>query len=168
MKLLFLLLVGCDPVEPFRCPGDPDATEVCDGVDNDCDLLVDEDCVDDTGADGLPPDVQVLSPVTGSSFAVGESVVFDAVAADDTTPAAHLLASWESDVDGVLGPVQLSGGEGRFRFETAALSEAEHTVCVRVLDEASNAGLACVGVHVGAEPESAAMDDQEQGEPPAP
>ncbi|MFH1463776.1 MAG: MopE-related protein [Pseudomonadota bacterium] len=89
----------CDEGDPSIHPG---ATEHCDGVDEDCDGLVDDDAADgtpfyaDRDHDGYGDPGSVLHTCDGVAPA---GYVADASDCDDTDPTMHDTAVWHPDAD---------------------------------------------------------------------
>ncbi len=82
---------------------------------------------------GSAPTITLESPADGEVVNEGEAVAFTAVVADGEDPAADLLVSWASDVDGVFyeGPPDSSG---LAQLLESGLSVGEHALTVTVTD----------------------------------
>jgi hypothetical protein len=88
----------------------------------------------------LPPDLSIVSPITGSSFSAGASISFEATATDaeDGNIAASVV--WTSSRDGQIGT-----GANFAR----TLSNGSHTITASVEDSGENRRSASVSITVG-------------------
>ena len=91
-------------------------------------------CVGDVPNRDAGPTVTITSPDDGERFSEGDRVSFVATASDAETAAGDLIATWESDLDGLLDEAT-GAADGTILFETTALSPGEHTVTLTVTDE---------------------------------
>ncbi len=70
------------------------------------------------------PSVDIISPVDGATYYVGDNILFDALITDDGTISSIL---WNSDLDGNLASVQ--------SFNSSDLSRGEHRITLYVTDD---------------------------------
>ncbi len=94
---------------------------------------------DTGGTSNAAPAVSIASPVTGSSFSVGENITFTGTGTDVEDGDVTASLTWDSNLDGVIG----SGGS----FSTA-LSEGPHTITATATDSGSMMGSAIITVTV--------------------
>lgn len=93
------------------------------------------------------PEVDITAPASGSNFLPGQSITFQGVAIDASTPLDELVFTWESSVDGPLtGAVS---AEGQSILVTAELTEGTHTVTLSVTDTDGDVGSDTVDITVG-------------------
>ncbi len=108
------------------------------------------------------PEVMITAPVTDSSFLPATMISFTGQASDATTPAAELLFSWVSDIDGPLsGEVS---AEGRTVLVTDVLSEGSHEISLVVTDTDGEIGSDSITVHIGPEPDPKTEPDPKDAE----
>ncbi len=92
-----------------------------------------------------PPSVSITSPVDGSTFVSGATILFEGTASDTEDEDGALTASlvWTSDLDGSIG----TGGS----FSTT-LTDGNHTITAEVTDSGGKTGSATRSITVGTPP----------------
>jgi len=94
------------------------------------------------------PSVSISSPAAGSSFGLGDLVVFEADIADERDPAELLDVAWSSSADGPLGGSP-SDSSGNAVLSTNTLSEGSHLITLTVTDADGMTGTAIVDINIG-------------------
>jgi len=84
------------------------------------------------------PVVTITAPADGSSFGIGDSILFTGTAIDTEDGDISASLSWSSDIDGVIG----SGAS----FSISTLSEGTHTITVSVTDSDGNSASASISI----------------------
>jgi len=90
-----------------------------------------------------PPTVSITSPVDGSTFDSGATIVFEGTASDTEDGGLTASLVWTSSIDGQIG----TGGS----FETT-LSDGNHTITASVTDSGGKTGSASISITVGTPP----------------
>ena len=86
------------------------------------------------GSENASPSCDLISPETGSSVVVGESVIFEGTGNDANIDASELSVSFESDKDGTLGSGTInSNGEILFTYD--GFTNNDHIISMIVTDE---------------------------------
>ena len=93
-----------------------------------------------------PPTVSINSPTDGSSFASGDTILFEGTASDTEDGGLTASLVWTSDMDGQIG----TGGT----FSTT-LSEGNHIITASVTDSGGATGSASISITVGSPPAEA-------------
>jgi hypothetical protein len=80
-----------------------------------------------------PPVVTINSPLDGSDYTLGDSVLFEATIGDERTPVIELSIEWTSSLDDILSTAATDSlGKSSFTVET--LSEGSHEIFLSVTD----------------------------------
>lgn len=96
---------------------------------------------DDVGS-GQPPEVQILSPESGSVVHVGESLTLQGLVSDPDEPAQDLLVWWDSDLDPAI--TASADATGAVEVITDTLSAGTHTLSLNAMDSAGKVGTTSV------------------------
>jgi hypothetical protein len=83
--------------------------------------------------DGGRPVITLISPVDGTTYSLGETVIFEANLTDDLTPMEGLAVKWLSDIDGILSEAP-ADSTGRTVFSKSNLTGGTHTITLKVTD----------------------------------
>jgi len=102
-------------------------------------------------ADGLPPEIVIISPNDGLVVSLGDSVDFTATVSDDRDDPTEIDLHWSSDKDGVFNTNKASA-TGMVTFETTGLSGANHEITLRATDSEGRVASASVTLIVNALP----------------
>ena len=86
------------------------------------------------GGPNTNPNCSIISPENGSSYVVGETIIFQATATDSEIDTDDLSIKWISDKDGELG-TGLINSSGEVSFSYSDLSANTHTIQFTVEDE---------------------------------
>ena len=86
------------------------------------------------GGSNTNPDCSITAPENGSSYVVGETIIFQATASDSEIETDDLSIKWISDKDGELG-AGLIDSSGEVSFSFSELSANTHTIQFTVQDE---------------------------------
>ena len=89
------------------------------------------------------PTVSITSPTDGSTFASGETILFQGTASDTEDGDLTVSLVWTSDIDGPIG----TGGS----FSTT-LSDGNHTITASATDSDGKTGSASISIIVGSPP----------------
>jgi hypothetical protein len=89
---------------------------------------------------GSTPAVNIISPLDGASFVVGETVTFTGTAADAEDGDLSAVLSWTSNINGPIG----TGGS----LSTSALSQGTHIVTASATDSDLNTGSKSITIYV--------------------
>lgn len=103
------------------------------------------------GTENSPPTCGIDLPAWGATFAEGQTIDFEATAADVDVANSLLTAEWESDLDGPLGTSTVSGS-GRITYSTNRLTAGTHTVTLSVADEVGDLCQDTVRLAIGGAP----------------
>lgn len=95
-----------------------------------------------------PPTVSITSPVDGSTFDSGATILFEGTASDPEDGDLTASLSWTSSIDGPIG----TGGS----FSTT-LSDGNHTITASVTDSGGKTGSASISITVSEPPAEATM-----------
>jgi hypothetical protein len=85
------------------------------------------------GPPNADPSCEILLPLTGAAYGLGDTVVFEGLATDPDSDPTTLVAEWRSDKDGQIG-LLVPASDGSLRLPVAALSANEHRVTLKVTD----------------------------------
>jgi hypothetical protein len=96
-----------------------------------------------------PPTVSITSPVDGSIFDSGATILFEGTASDPEDENLTASLDWTSNIDGSIG----TGGSFH---ET--LSDGIHTITAGVTDSGGKTGSASIGITVGPPPEGVTVE----------
>jgi hypothetical protein len=88
-----------------------------------------------------PPTVSITSPMDGSIFNSGETILFEGTASDPEDGDLTGDLVWISSINGQIG----TGGS----FSTTILNDGTHTITANVTDSGSETGSASIGITVG-------------------
>ena len=100
-----------------------------------------------------PPDVAIMSPPEGTSVDEYSPIVFEARVSDPNEDEENLTVVWSSDIDGEFpGPFVVSNGQTT--FETANLSDGNHTMRILVVDSGGASGEDTIQITVVDRPEA--------------
>ena len=103
------------------------------------------------GSENSSPSCDLLSPETGTSVVVGESVIFEGTGNDANIDASELTVSFESDKDGPLGSGTInSNGEILFTYD--GFTNNDHIVSMIVTDEVGSTCQDTMLLQVGTPP----------------
>ncbi len=93
------------------------------------------------------PSVAILSPATGSSWEVGDTIAFTAHVSDDHDDPAMLVASWTSNIEGALDLDDTPDGDGNLAA-FADLTAGTHVITLEVEDTTGHVGQTSVAIDV--------------------
>ena len=102
---------------------------------------------------GNAPEVEIITPASGSRVNDGDIVLFSATVADIEDRADALSVSWESDLDGVLNTLG-AASSGDVEFATDALTVGTHNISLNVTDADGNTGVDRLTLFVNGAPEA--------------
>ena len=88
----------------------------------------------EVGPDNLPPNCNILSPLSGSAGVVGFPTLFQGNVSDTTSVPTDLTIEWKSDVDGSLGQGTIST-DGTVNLRVEGLSPGAHQITLHVIDD---------------------------------
>lgn len=111
------------------------------------------DSIEVTVVAGNAPDVEIVTPSTGDRVNEGDIVLFSATVEDVEDLANEMVASWESDLDGVLNS-DSPASSGDLEFATDALSVGTHSITLTVTDTDGNEGVDRLTLFVNGPPEA--------------
>lgn len=80
------------------------------------------------------PSCGITAPTSGTSFAYGDTILFEGYATDPDIPYNTLTVNWESNKDGNIG-TSTPSSDGTFFLGTSALSTNTHTIALEVTDD---------------------------------
>ena len=103
------------------------------------------------GAENASPNCDLVSPESGTSVVVGESVVFEGTGTDANVDSSELMVAFESDKDGALGNGTINSN-GEILFTYSGLSNNDHIVSMIVTDEVGSTCQDTMLLQVGTPP----------------
>ena len=121
-----------------------------------------EQIIIQVGSENSSPTCELLSPESGSSVVVGESVVFEGTGNDANVDASELTVSFESDKDGILGNGTINSNGGVL-FTYGDFSNNDHIISMIVTDEVGSICQDTMLLQVGTPP-TVTIDEPYNGE----
>lgn len=104
------------------------------------------------GGPNNDPTCAITTPESGSTYVLGQNILFSGTANDDDINNTMLSITWESDQDGVLNTGS-ADTDGTLGFNTNTLNSGNHTISLRVEDEVGGLCQTSVQVLVGTPPQ---------------
>jgi hypothetical protein len=95
-----------------------------------------------------PPKPRSSAPISAGVYYSNRLIIFEGVVSDGEDDATELVASWQSNLDGVLDVEAIPNADGEV-IGTSYLSEGEHAIELNVSDSTGKTGTAIVIVQVG-------------------
>ena len=82
---------------------------------------------------GEPPTAEIITPLSGDVYSVGDTVVFQAMVSDTEDLSNEILVSWISSIDGGLYSAS-ANSQGISQFSSSSLSPGVHSISFTATD----------------------------------
>ena len=96
---------------------------------------------------GEAPVAEIIDPIDGAEFQLGQPITFTATLSDDRSPVGFLNPSWSSDIGGELKGTKSFEGD-QATITVPELAEGSHTVTLTLADPDDNVSETSVGITV--------------------
>ena len=104
------------------------------------------------GGTNTNPACEIVSPVAGDAYLVGDSITFQATMSDQEIDVDELMVTWISDKDGDIG-TGLVDSSGEITLSTNGLTANNHIIQLVVRDELDSTCSDSITISVGTPPE---------------